>query len=115
MKAEREVKNGVTTYEVTVTNGTITRELTYSATGQLISDKVKGSGGNNGGGGNVLVSAIPQAALTYISTNYVGYTIQEAERDVENGVTTYEVKIRNGSLKKTLLFSATWVFLREKR
>lgn len=117
-KADKETRNGVVSYEVTISNGTTTVTLIYDATGHLIGQRVAGhtgsGSGGNGGGNNIAISSIPTTATTYIATNYVGYTISKAEKEIKNGVTTYEVEIKMGSTEKTLVFDANWVFLRVK-
>jgi hypothetical protein len=57
-------------------------------------------------------SAIGAAATAYINANFAGYTIQKAVSEIENGVTTYEVRIGNNTSKITLIFNSNWVFLR---
>ncbi len=40
---------------------------------------------------------VPQKIKTYISTNFAGSDIVSAKKEVENGKTTYDVKLRNGT------------------
>lgn len=125
---KRELHNSVVTYQVVIKNGSTIRFITYDANWVFVSisagdgnhhDHGNGGGGNGGNGGghnevDIAISTIPTAVTTYISTTYAGYTITKAEKETENGVVTYEVEITKGTTKKWLIFSATWVFLREE-
>lgn len=126
-KAEQELKNGVITYEVQITNGTLKMTLVYDATGHLIQTQTEGNRGDNGGnddhngnnGNNdhdngISLASIPASVTTYVTTNYAGYTVNDAEKKVKNGVTTYEIEIKMGNVEKTLVFDVNWVFVKVK-
>jgi uncharacterized membrane protein YkoI len=113
---KKEKRDSVITYVVVIRNGSTVRYLKYSATWVFIS--ISTGDGSHASGNNTNVTlaltAIPAAAKTYITTNYVGYTIAKAQSEVKQGVTTYEVQITKGTTQKWLVFSATWVFIREE-
>jgi uncharacterized membrane protein YkoI len=111
---KKEVHDGVTTYTVTIRNGSTVRFLTYDANWVFVSIRTGDGTHHSNNHVTIAISAIPTTATTYISTNYAGYTIVQAQSEVKNGVTTYEVQITNGTTKKWLVFSAAWVFLREE-
>lgn len=60
------------------------------------------------------ISEIPASAVSYINTHYAGFTIKEAEKETEDGVTFYDVEIKKGEDEKDLIFDANWNFLREE-
>ncbi len=62
-------------------------------------------------GDTIPTSSIPDSVRNYINTNYPGATITIVETEIRNGVTTYEVEILVGGVRKELYFSSTWVFL----
>jgi uncharacterized membrane protein YkoI len=123
-KAEIELKNGVTTYEIHATNGTLKITLVYDATGHLILNAAENNKGEHGGDNNhngnndhnngLKLTDVPTVVNTYIATNYAGYKIDDAEKKIVNGVTTYEIEIKMGNTEKTLIFDASWVFVKVK-
>ena len=46
-----------------------------------------------------------------IASKYPGYSIKEAEVEVEHGVTYYKVTIVSGNNKVRLLFNSSWQFI----
>jgi hypothetical protein len=119
---KKEIRDGVTTYVVTIRNGSIVRFLTYDANWVFVSIRTgdgthHDNGGGNGGGNEVIIaiSTIPVVTTTYILTTYAGYTVAKAVKETDrNGVITYEIQITSGTTKKWLVFSSAWVFLREE-
>ncbi|MBL7814073.1 MAG: hypothetical protein JNL70_03630 [Saprospiraceae bacterium] len=59
----------------------------------------------------VATSSVPQSARNYIASNYAGYTIKEAQKELEHGATIYKVTIVKGNAKVRLLFDANWTFI----
>jgi hypothetical protein len=49
-----------------------------------------------------------------ITSKYAGFSIKEAELELEHGVTYYKVTIVSGNNKIKLLFNSTWQFIGEK-
>lgn len=62
----------------------------------------------------VATSSVPQSARTTISTRYTGYTIKEVQKELEHGISIYQVTIVNGNTKIKLIFDANWTFVGEK-
>lgn len=114
-KAEVEKRNGVTTYEVKIQNGTSVKEVVFDAAGAFLGEELQGANGHHGGRRNNAISldSLPTAIKTYIAANYAGDTIKRAEKRTVNGVINYAVLVDNGSRVKVLIFSATGTFIRE--
>ena len=120
-RAEKRTINGVVNYAVLVDNGTRVKVLVFSATGTFIREATfnggrhrHGNGNHNGNDDNISIDSLPQSIPLYITANYPGYTIKEAEKEKERSTNAiiYEVKIENGSTRKKLIFDATGAFLR---
>lgn len=62
----------------------------------------------------IATSSVPQSARNLISTRYSGYSIKEAQKELEHGATIYKVTIVRGNTKIRLLFDANWNFIGEK-
>ncbi len=60
------------------------------------------------------ISAVPQSAKTLIASRYKGYSLKEAEFELEHGAKQYKLTIVSGSAKIKLLFDANWNFIGEK-
>ena len=102
---------GATYYEVQFTLNGVTKELHFDAAGAIQSTGKGGHGGNAGGSGNTEVvitqDKLPAAALTYLTTNYAGYTFVQAEQGTDaKGVTYYEVQFTFNGVTKDLHFDA---------
>jgi uncharacterized membrane protein YkoI len=61
-----------------------------------------------------LTSAQKAAVNAVIASKYQGYSIKEAEKELEHGVTQYKVTIVSGNNKIRLLFNSAWQFIGEK-
>ncbi len=59
----------------------------------------------------VKVTDLNKAITDNISKDYIGYTIKDATKIVNNGVTTYEVVISKGTTSETLLYDNSGKFL----
>ena len=63
----------------------------------------------------VPMSSVPQSVKDFIATKYLGYAIHEVQTELEHGVSYFQVDIRKGSNdRKKLLFTKSWVFVKEK-
>lgn len=105
------LNGGATYYEVKFTYNGATKELHFDMTGAVIATRGR-NGKGKGGSGNteVVITAdkLPAASLTYLSTNYAGYTLVQAEQGTTSaGVTYYEVKFTYNSKIKEIHFDAT--------
>ena len=107
-------RDGSTYYEVTFTLNGTQQELHFDMTGAVVAPshgRGKGHGGNgNGGSSNeVVITAdkLPAAALTYLTTNYAGYTLVQAEQGTDSaGAVYYEVKFTLNGVTKEIHFDA---------
>ncbi len=107
---------GATYYEVKFTANGVKKELHFDMTGAVLADQGRGKGdgkdgkGGPGGGNNeVVITAdkLPAAALTYLTTNYAGYKLVQAEQGTDrSGATYYEVKFTLNGATKEIHFNA---------
>ncbi len=62
----------------------------------------------------ISVSSLPAAIPTYISSNYSGYSLEEAEKtQTAEGAVSYEVEIEKGKSEKELEFDGNGAFIGE--
>ena len=102
---------GATYYEVKFTYSGATKELHFDMTGAVLADTGKGGHGGGGPGGNteVVITAdkLPAAALTYLTANFAGYTLVQAEQGTDRqGATYYEVTFTLNGATKEIHFNA---------
>ena len=62
----------------------------------------------------IAISSVPQSAKNFVASNYGGYSIKEAEQELEHGAKQYKLTIVSGSAKIRLLFDSNWNFIGEK-
>lgn len=62
----------------------------------------------------IKVADLPKTLSDTISIQYIGFTIKEATKVVENNVTTYEIIIAKGSDQQTLIYDNSWKFLKKQ-
>lgn len=62
----------------------------------------------------IKVADLPKTLSDTISVQYIGFTIKEATKVVENNVTTYEIIIAKGSDQQTLIYDNSWKFLKKQ-
>ena len=110
------LNGGATYYEVTFTYNGATNELHFDMTGAVLANSGRGKGKGRSGGNNteVVITAdkLPAAALTYLSTNFAGYTLVKAEQGTDSsGATYYEVKFTYNGATKEIHFDATGTLL----
>ena len=109
------LNGGATYYEVTFTYNGATKELHFDMTGAVLanSGRGKGKGGSSGNTEVVITSdKLPAAALTYLSANFAGYTLVQAEQGTDSsGATYYEVKFTYNGKTKEIHFDATGTLL----
>lgn len=108
------MNGGATYYEVKFTYNNTTKELHFDMTGAVIADTGRGGKGKDGKGGSgntevvITPDKLPAAAITYLSTNYAGYTLVQAEQGTDSsGVTYYEVKFTYNGKTKEIHFNAS--------
>jgi Putative beta-lactamase-inhibitor-like, PepSY-like len=103
-------------YEVTITQNATVIHLNFDATGKLLERK----GGKAGPGGHgpkgaatsVTQDKLLQPTLSYLTTNYAGYTFVRAEQvTTRDGVVVYAVLIKQGDTPYFLLFDVNGAFL----
>ena len=111
-------RNRTTYYEVTFTLNGTTQELHFDMTGAGIAPSHgRGKGHGKGGGGSsneVVITAdkLPAAVLTYLSTNYAGYTLVQAEQGTDStGAVYYEVKFTLNGITKEIHFNANGILI----
>jgi len=113
------LNGGATYYEVTFTYSGAIKELHFDMTGAVLAESGHGKGGDHGKGGSggnteVVITAdkLPAAALTYLSTNFSGYTLVQAEQGTDSsGATYYEVKFAYNGKTKEIHFDANGALL----
>jgi len=62
---------------------------------------------------SVLVADLQKDITDNIATDYVGYTIKEATKVVENDIVTYEVVVVNDTATETLVYDKDGKFLKK--
>lgn len=62
---------------------------------------------------SILVADLQKDIIDNISTDYVGYTIKEAAKVVENDIVTYEVVVVNETATETLVYDKDGKFLKK--
>ena len=115
-KVERDTERNVVVYEIHINNGTMKKTLYYDSTWKLIATHI-GNDHHTGGDHRdspIAVTSLPQPVRDSITRFYAGYTITKADVELKNGVTTYEVEITNGTVKKTLVYDATGHLIKEE-
>lgn len=55
------------------------------------------------------------AVNAVIASKYAGYSIKEAQKEVEDGIVYYKVTIVSGDNKIRLMFNSSWQFIGEKK
>ena len=106
------LRNNATYYEVTFTLNGTTKELHFDMTGAVLASSTGGGKGHGGGSSSteVMITAdkLPAAALTYLTTNYTGYTLVQAEQGTTTaGTVYYEVKFTLNGRTKEIHFDAS--------
>lgn len=61
----------------------------------------------------VKVADLQKSITDNIAKDYVGFTIKEATKVVENNVTTFNVVVAKGALQETLCYDHTGKFLKK--
>ena len=105
------LRNSATYYEVTFTLNGTTKELHFDMTGAVLASSGGGGKGYGGGGSSteVVITAdkLPAAALTYLTTNYAGYSLVQARQGTTTaGAVYYEVKFTLNGRTKQIHFDA---------
>lgn len=101
-------------YEVNIKQGDKLIHLNFDATGKLLERPKGGKGGRGpkGAGTSITQDKLPATTLTYLTTNYAGYTFGRAEQvTTRDGVTIYAVMIRQGDTPYFLIFDADGAFV----
>lgn len=83
-------------YEVEWEENNSERELVYDADGNLVAAEME-----------IAISSLPSSVRNYISQNYSGWSIEEAEEISKGEQTFYEVEIEKGLSEKELLFDSS--------
>lgn len=61
----------------------------------------------------VKLADLPKAITDNVAKDYVGFTIKDANKEVANNVTTYNVIVSKGTMQETLCYDATGKFLKK--
>jgi hypothetical protein len=61
----------------------------------------------------IKVADLPKAITDNVAKDYVGFTIKEATKEVENNVVKYDVVITKGTMQETLSYDAAGKFLKK--
>jgi hypothetical protein len=61
----------------------------------------------------VKVADLQKSITDYITKDYVGFTIKDATKVVQNSIVSYEVVITKGTTNETLLFDSAGKFLKK--
>jgi hypothetical protein len=61
----------------------------------------------------VKIADLQKSITDNITKDYVGFTIKDATKVVENNVTTFNVVIAKGALQETLCYDSTGKFLKK--
>jgi hypothetical protein len=61
----------------------------------------------------VKLADLPKAITDNVAKDYVGFTIKDANKDVANNVTTYNVVVTKGTTQETLCYDANGKFLKK--
>jgi ribosomal protein L15 len=61
----------------------------------------------------VKVADLQKSITDNIAKDYVGFTIKDATKVVENNVTTFNVVVAKGTMQETLCYDATGKFLKK--
>jgi flagellar basal body-associated protein FliL len=70
------------------------------------------SGSSSSSSVGIVLTTNQQATVNaVIASRFPGYSIKEAEQELEHGVTYYKVTIISGNNKVKLLFSSTWQYI----
>ncbi len=113
--AEKDTTGGITIYELYISSGTTKVKLIFDATGVFVKATTQSNSGSSHTQVTITLAEVPAAAIAYVSTNYVGYTITKAEKSTSSaGVITYELYLSNGTTNITLVFDANGVFVKVK-
>ena len=59
------------------------------------------------------VADLQKSITDYITKDYVGFTIKDATKVVQNNIVSYEVVIAKGTTQETLLFDSAGKFLKK--
>lgn len=75
----------------------------------------KGSSGSSSASVNITLTEAQKATINaVIASKYAGYSIKEAQQELEHGLVVYQITIISGKTKKKLLFNSAWQFIGEK-
>ena len=89
----KEKDNGQLTYEIESVEGTITRDVTYTEDGTLISVEE-----------TVDTSQLPQGVSAALDKKFPGGKIRKAEKITKGNIVTYEFKIKHNGRTTEVVF-----------
>jgi uncharacterized membrane protein YkoI len=64
---------------------------------------------------SITIADLLTISQAYLTTNYAGYQFVKGEKETENGVVKYEVKIIFNGVKWEVKFNATGGFVKAER
>jgi uncharacterized membrane protein YkoI len=105
-KVERDTERNVVVYELHINNGVQKKTLIYNKEWKLVATHV---GGDHHTGGDhrdtvIVHTALPKAVKDSLAKFFAGFTIVKITQERKNGVTFFEVEVKNAAGKKTLIF-----------
>lgn len=89
----KETDNGQLVYEVESQEGAVTRDVTYTADGTLVSIEE-----------TLETGALPPGVQAALDKNFPGGKIRKAEKITKSGVVTYEFKIKHNGRTTEVVF-----------
>ena len=89
-------------FEVEFEMDGVEREITYDMQANIVETGI-----------DVSEDELPENTRNYISQNYAGYEIEDADEVENNGMSYFEVELENGQQEIDLLFDMQGDFVRE--
>ncbi|HXE75194.1 MAG TPA: PepSY domain-containing protein [Candidatus Xenobia bacterium] len=89
----KEMDNGQLVYEIESVEGTVTRDVTYTADGTLVSVEE-----------TLEISALPPKVKAALDRKFPGGKIRKAEKITKGAVVAYEFKIRHNGRTSEIAF-----------
>jgi len=96
----RETEKGKTSFEVESVEGTVHRDVSYTADGSLLSIEE-----------SIAYTDLPEAVRAALAKEAPEGTASACEKITKGDVTEYEIVVRSGKKKEELLFSARGALL----
>jgi hypothetical protein len=99
--ADKENEKGTTYYEIESTDGTMKRDLLYTADGKVYEIEE-----------TITAAALPGEIKTALDKEYAKAKIVKAEKVMRGSTVEYELLIKNGKITKEITFDSTGKILK---